>query len=459
MPVSRTRRQIEDEHLALEWAGLRFRDPATEAAFWRWYALEAVPYLRLAVVASGFGWLIGWLALGIALPHGFAETTWWVVFAIMPLLLIANWATRHPGRAMLIVSGVVNMVGGLITVGPIAYGVSESVQLGSLVAVVFAFFAFTIFRVPPAIAAPAVGAYMVLQQVLVLRAHSQGRLNTTDAWADSAIPWVAFLTGLFACCVLTWLSREAYRRERVIDEQQQMIAVEQERSDALLRNVLPDAVAEQLKNSDELIADFFPEVTVLFADIVGFTELATEVPPRDLVRLLNEVFSEFDELTATRGVEKIKTIGDAYMAVAGVPVPRPDHVETMAELALDMRCALVGIEQRTGVAIACRFGLATGPAVAGVIGHKRFAYDLWGNTVNMAARMESHGTAGRIQVTSAVCDRLAGTYVLEPRGTVDIKGAGPMETWFLEGRPAFHELGGTLSHPSGVIEAERRSEQ
>jgi class 3 adenylate cyclase len=450
--VSRTRRPIEDETLALDRAGLRFRDPATEADFKRWYALEAVPYLRLAVAASAFGWFAGWLALGIALPHGFAETTWWVLGAITPLLFIAYWASRHPGLRMFVISGAVNMVGGVITVGPISDGVTESLQLASLVALVFAFFAFTIFRLPPAVAAPAVGVYIVLLQVLVLRAHSQGRLNTTDAWADSTIPWVAYLTGLIVCCVLIWLSREAYRRERVIEQQQHVIAAEQERSDALLRNVLPDAVAEQLKNSDEPIADFFPEVTVLFADIVGFTELATEVPPRDLVTLLNEVFSEFDELTAAHGVEKIKTIGDAYMAVGGVPVPRADHVETMADLALDMRCALVGIEQRTGVTIACRFGLATGPAVAGVIGHKRFAYDLWGNTVNMAARMESHGTAGRIQVTSGVRERLAERYLLESRGTVDIKGAGPMETWFLEGRvPAEAEVQSRVPSPSYLL--------
>jgi class 3 adenylate cyclase len=122
------------------------------------------------------------------------------------------------------------------------------------------------------------------------------------------------------------------------------------------------------------------------------------------------------------------------MAVAGVPTPRADHVETMADLALGMRCALAGIEQRTGVPIACRFGLATGPAVAGVIGHQRFAYDLWGTTVNMAARMESHGEPGRIQVTAAVADRLAATHDLDPRGVVELKGAGAMETWFLEGR-------------------------
>jgi len=447
--VSSTRRPIEDETLALDRAGLRFSDPATEADFRRWYVLEAVPYLRLAVAASALGWFAGWLALGIALPGAFAETTWWVIGAIIPLLFIAYWASRHPGPRMFVISGGVNMVGGLITVGPISYGVTGSPQLASLLVLVFAFFAFTIFRLPPGIAAPVVGSYMVLLQVLVLRAHSQGRLSTTDAWADSAIPWVAYLTGLLICGVLTWLSREAYRRERVIEQQRQTIAAEQERSDALLRNVLPDAVAEQLKNSDEPIADFFPEVTVLFADIVGFTELAAEVPPRDLVTLLNEVFSEFDELTAVHGVEKIKTIGDAYMAVAGVPVPRSDHVETMADIALDMRRVLVDIEQRTGLTIACRFGIATGPAVAGVIGHKRFAYDLWGNTVNMAARMESHGEAGRIQVTPAVRERLTGTYVLEPRGTVDIKGAGAMETWFLDGRvPAETEPDSRVSLPS-----------
>jgi class 3 adenylate cyclase len=302
------------------------------------------------------------------------------------------------------------------------------------VVIIFAFFAFTIFRLPPGIAAPAVGSYVALHQVLVLRSYHDGTLATSEVWINSAIPWVAFLTGLLVCCVLMRLSRDAFRRERVIEEQQHLIAAERERSEALLHNMLPDRVAEQLKTSDEPIADFFPEVTVLFADIVGFTEMASAVPPRRLVALLNEVFSRFDALTAARGAEKIKTIGDAYMAVAGVPEPCADHAETIADLALDMRGALGGIEERTGVAIRCRFGLATGPAVAGVIGQQRFAYDLWGNTVNMAARMESHGVAGRIQVTAAARDRLDGTHVLEPRGRIDIKGVGALETYFLEAR-------------------------
>ena len=434
MSVSRTRRPIVDDALALERGGLRFRDPATEANFRRWYALETVPYIRLALGASALGWLVAWLALGIGIPDGFAPTTRWLLGAIVPLLIIGYCVTLRPGPVMFIGSGLVNLAGGIIAIWPVSYHVADSPHLASLVMIIFAFFAFTIFRLPPGVAAPTVGAYVVLLQVLVLHAHAQGTLDTTEVWIESSIPWVAYLTGLLVCCVLSRLSRDAYRRELVIEKQQEVIAAERERSDALLRNVLPDEVAEQLKNSSEPIAEFFPEVTVLFADIVGFTELATRIAPRDLVELLNEVFSEFDALTAARGVEKIKTIGDAYMAVAGVPVPRDGHVETMADLALEMRCAMGGIAERTGVAIECRFGLATGPAVAGVIGRKRFAYDLWGNTVNMAARMESHGVPGRIQVTRAVRECLAGQFVLEPRGVLEVKGAGAMDTWFLVGR-------------------------
>jgi class 3 adenylate cyclase len=297
------------------------------------------------------------------------------------------------------------------------------------------------------IAAPTAFSYTVLNQVLLLRANDRGEVDTQEVWIDSVGPWIAFLTGLLACCVLGRLSREAYRREQVIEAQQQVIAAEQARSDALLRNVLPDQVAERLKSSDEPIADFFAEVTVLFADIVGFTGLATEVPPRELVAALNEVFSRFDELTAARGAEKIKTIGDAYMAVAGVPEPRADHVATMADLALDMRGVVGDLEQLTGLTVECRFGLATGPAVAGVIGHQRFSYDLWGNTVNMAARMESHGVPGQIQVTAAVRAALTDRYVFEPRGTVDVKGVGPMETWLLIG-PA--PTSGEVRPPTGT---------
>jgi class 3 adenylate cyclase len=431
--VHRTRRPIEDEELALERAGLRFRDPATETAFRQWFALEAVAFIRLAIAASAVGWLAAWVGLGLAIPRGFGPSTPWTATTV-PLLSIAYLATRHPGRAMLVICGVVNAISGVIAVWGVSFGVLDSPALSSLVLVLYTFFAFTIFRFPPSIGAAAVAVYGVVHQALVVRAHHRGTLSTTDAWIDSTIPWVAYVIGVLVCCVLIRLSRDAYRRERIIDKQQQVIAAERERSDALLRNVLPDPVAERLKVSDEPIADFFPEVTVLFADICGFTRLATRVPPRELVELLNEVFSRFDALTAACGAEKIKTIGDAYMVVAGIPEPRADHVEAIADLALEMRAAVADLDDRTGAELQCRLGIATGPAVAGVIGQKRFAYDLWGNTVNMAARMESHGVAGRIQVTSAVCERLHATHVLEPRGCIEVKGVGPTETWFLERR-------------------------
>jgi class 3 adenylate cyclase len=428
------RHPVEDDELALEFAGLRFRDPSTERDFGRWFAAEAVRYVRLATLSSAVGWFAGYLALGIGIAGTFGESSWWLFGAIVPLFGVLYLSTLLPGRQMLVISAVANAIGGVIAVWPISFHTADSPALGGLVTVLFAFFAFTIFRLPPLIGGAAALTYTAVHQVLVLNAHSDGQIDNTDAVVESAIPWLAFVVGLLISCVLMRLSREAYRRERVIEQQGRIIAAERERSDILLRNVLPDVVAEQLKNSTEPIADYFDEVTVLFADICGFTELATRVPPRDLVDLLNEVFSTFDALTVTRDVEKIKTIGDAYMAVAGVPVSHADHAATMADLALDMRDSLRDIGQRTRTTVACRFGLATGPAVAGVIGRNRFAYDLWGNTVNMAARMESHGEIGRIQVTAAVRDALAHTHVFTERGEIEVKGAGLMQTWFLESR-------------------------
>ncbi|HJQ43738.1 MAG TPA: adenylate/guanylate cyclase domain-containing protein [Jatrophihabitantaceae bacterium] len=430
----RGRRQIEDDELALEWYGLRFRRPSTEAEFRGWFVHEAVSYARLAVAASLVGWLAAWFALGAGVPGTFNKVTPWFFAVVLPLLVIATAASFRPGWYMLILGGCVNMIAGVIAIWPISFEAADSPLLASLVLVLFAYYAFTIFRLPPSIAAPAVLTYTVVHQVLVAQAHGDGTINTRDAWIDSVIPWVAFGTGLLTCCVLMRLSRDAFRRELVIERQGEMIAAERERSDLLLRNVLPDVVAEQLKDSNEPIAEYFDEVTVLFADISGFTEMASAVPPRELVGLLNDVFSMFDSLTAARGAEKIKTIGDAYMAVAGIPTPQRDHVATMADLALDMRDSLDDIEERAGVAISCRFGLATGPAVAGVIGRHRFAYDLWGNTVNMAARMESHGEIGQIQTTTDVRDRLVETHVFTPRGTITVKGVGPTETWFLDSR-------------------------
>jgi guanylate cyclase len=212
------------------------------------------------------------------------------------------------------------------------------------------------------------------------------------------------------------------------------LAAENARSEGLLLNILPSAIADRLKDETETIADAFPEVTVLFADIVGFTPIAARTAPERLVRLLNDVFSAFDDLTDRHGLEKIKTIGDAYMVAGGLPSPRPDHAEAVAEMALDMREVVERFQSDEGEPLRIRIGINSGPLVAGVIGRKKFIYDLWGDTVNLASRMESQGEVGAIQVTDATYAKLRDRYDFEPRGTIENKGHGPMKTYLLIGR-------------------------
>jgi class 3 adenylate cyclase len=209
---------------------------------------------------------------------------------------------------------------------------------------------------------------------------------------------------------------------------------EHERSEALLLNILPEPIAERLKLGEKIIADGFSDVTILFADIVGFTRLAGRTTPQELVLLLNAVFSAFDRLTRRHGLEKIKTIGDAYMVAGGLPVPQTDHAEAIAEMALDMRAEVKRLGAELGEPLSLRIGINSGPVVAGVIGEQKFAYDLWGDSVNTASRMESHGVENCIQLTESAYERLKDKYVCEERGTIDIKGKGEMKTFFLTAR-------------------------
>jgi adenylate cyclase len=209
---------------------------------------------------------------------------------------------------------------------------------------------------------------------------------------------------------------------------------EQARSERLLLNVLPSPVAARLKHEEGVIADACAEVTVLFADIVDFTPLSERLAAEDLVAVLDRVFAAWDRLAARYGVEKIKTIGDAYMVASGIPLPREDHVEAIAEMALAMGPSLARVAIQTGLPLQTRIGIDTGPVVAGVIGRSKFIYDLWGDTVNTASRMESHGLPGTINVTPRTHDRLRQRYELRPRGTIEIKGKGSMNPYLLIGR-------------------------
>jgi adenylate cyclase len=224
----------------------------------------------------------------------------------------------------------------------------------------------------------------------------------------------------------------------------EQVVAQRNMSERLLLNVLPHFIAERLKGRPEVladrftevIADSFPDATVLFADIVDFNKLATSLSPQDLVAMLNEVFTDFDRIADARGLEKIKTIGDAYMAVAGLPLPTNDHAVRAAHMALDMLEAVERFNARSGYALQLRIGINTGAGVAGVIGTRKFIYDLWGDAVNTASRMESLGVAGRIQVTESTRKRLGKPFQLEERGAIELKGKGVMKTWFLTGRSA-----------------------
>ena len=278
--------------------------------------------------------------------------------------------------------------------------------------------------------------YGVTSCLLIVAAYEYGILTFTSVRGvqflyPNFFLVSALIVGATASYTIERFSRNDFSQAQIIEAQR----VESER---LLLNILPEPIAARLKASPGVIADVFDDVTVLFADIVDFTPMSSQLSPHDLVQRLDDVFTTFDELCALHGLEKIKTIGDAYMAVAGVPRARDDHAIAAAEMALDMRAIADRVSQRwmavNGDELRLRIGLASGPVVAGVIGSSKFAYDLWGDTVNTASRMESHGEPAAIQVEASTYERLTGRYTFSAPRTVVVKGKGPMTTYLLTGR-------------------------
>ncbi|MEY3299818.1 MAG: hypothetical protein RLZZ597_3078 [Cyanobacteriota bacterium] len=228
------------------------------------------------------------------------------------------------------------------------------------------------------------------------------------------------------------LQQEIREREKVEAE----LRYQRQRSEELLTNVLPFQIAQRLKEQQRAIADHFDGVTLLFADLVGFSQVSAQLTPCDLVRQLNRIFSRFDELAARHGLEKIKTIGDAYMVAAGVPAPRVDHAQAIAQMALDMQATIGDFRRPDGQPFQLRIGINSGSLVAGVIGIRKFIYDLWGDTVNIASFMESSGEAGKIQVSALSYALLKEDFICEPRGNITLKSGDPIPTYWLVSRSA-----------------------
>jgi len=254
--------------------------------------------------------------------------------------------------------------------------------------------------------------------------------ETLPVWFTSTM--LALNIAVGGAIVFTLLAVFAAQRRDALEA----LREEQAKAEGLLLNILPQSIADKLKAQTQPIADQFGSASILFADVVDFTPWSERLAPAEVVGYLDRLFSCFDDLAERHGLEKIKTIGDCYMVAAGVPTPRPDHATALAQMALDMLEATCADDEVGRLGLELRIGINSGPVVAGVIGRKRFLYDLWGDAVNTASRMESHGTSGRVQITRATYELVADEFECEPRGTIAIKGKGEVEAWYLVGRRA-----------------------
>jgi adenylate cyclase len=286
--------------------------------------------------------------------------------------------------------------------------------------------------------------HLVLASVLAaILAATVIVLEVSVPYNTGAQPDWAFRSGFFLTVISAWLMVVAvvWYALREIRRARQAMEAEYERSERLLTNILPATIAERLKDpARNIIADKYDDASILFADIAGYTKRASDTTPSELVRFLDRLYTDMDGLVDRHGLEKIKTSGDSYMVVSGVPEPRDDHMEALACLALDMAAAVADLTDPQGREVPLRIGLAAGPVVAGVVGARKFFYDVWGDAVNVAARMETTDVEGRIQVPHDVYERLNHAFLLEERGDVDVKGKGVMHTWYLVGRRDEHAV-------------------
>jgi adenylate cyclase len=421
---------------------LRFVDPLLERTFQTSYFRESLPYIRLAHVMGIILWAaFGLLADVVIVGHLGADLVLRYAIAV-PVLMISlgvtysRWFPPHWREWMsfiLLVNAIIwSTHRALVPSAP-----ADWAYAGLMVILAFCY----ILSRLPFVYSSILGAVMIAYHNVV----SFGILHDTvrELWlSDSFLVSIAAI-GMAAGYGLERNTRLVFLRERQLQRARQ-------RADDLLRNTLPASIVDRLQARDTVpeaaqIADGLEHVTVLFADLVRFTEHASRVGPHELVVVLDDVFTRFDGLADRVGMEKIKTVGDAYMAVAGAPDPRSDHAEAAAEMALGIVDQLQGVRWPTGESMNVRIGVASGPVVAGVIGRRKFAYDLWGDTVNLASRLESHGEPGRILVSESTYELLLDRYAFSEPATVDLKGKGPTPAWFLLGRvvrPASQEGGG-----------------
>ena len=417
----------------------RFADPELE----RDYQLEAGREMRDQM---GLGQLFGgilWLGGGLILPQiSPVDTTLVpaVVITLWVVTAIGYWLSRHTPmlddvQAISIVLNIISLLAvlALVVATPgIQHQAAPAIMLVAL-------YAFVVLRLRFAFAVMLALVHVVAYAVVVVT-----RLVPTAFALELFLVAAAAAAGVLAAYMLETSGRQVFAQRRIIEAQGRELAREKEKSDDLLRNVLPERVVERLRNEPTYQAEEHPAVTVLFADLVGFTPLVSGLSADRIVGLLDELFTRFDELVDRFGVNKVKTIGDAYMVVAGAPDAVADHAERVVRLGIAMLDVTRAYAKECAIPLRLRVGVNSGPIVAGVIGRNRFSYDLWGDTVNVASRMESHGLEGRVQLSEATWRLVDDQIPTEGRGEIDVKGKGLMRTYLVR-----HEAE-SLAEPAAI---------
>jgi class 3 adenylate cyclase len=405
---------------------LRFADPELERAYQvSAHADALVPFRVAGFLAIAVFAIVAVVSLAIEpVPPQYAVPGAGFMIAVVAAGLAAANRTRSLDQLQ-VVGGVINVLAGLVAVG-VPYLAGDLERFGPQAVGLSVLWAFVVLRLRFVAAVLSVSVYVLAFTWLQV---------VTPGDDGPGLVLVPLFSTVVALGASAWLLERSIRRQffdrQVIAAQREQLAAAKAESDRLLLNVLPAPIADRLKRGDHPIADGFDDASVLFADLVGFTPFAEARTPEDVVAFLDSLFSAFDQLSDRFGLEKIKTIGDAYMAVAGLPVSVPDHAVRAVSMALEMQAELARVRERTGLAVHLRIGIHSGRVVAGVIGRRKFSYDLWGDTVNLASRLESSGLPDRIQVSVATCDRLGERFALEHRGSIEVKGKGPVETWFV----------------------------
>lgn len=404
------------------WARIRF-EPTLESAYTAHMLARLIPLGRLAFIIGGsafigYGFwdlLLDSQALARTGPIRLAVVAWFVV-GLAATYGRGFGARRGPYLVLIFATYSVVALGFALVLAQLEGGFVAGVG-GFILGMIFV----------PVLVLNLTQAALFLLPLVVLPLVVMAAAGASPFALINAAAWIGGGAGFafgFAY-LLDNVNRRAFQLERLLED-------ERERAEALLLNILPAAIAERLKAGEETIADDYKSATVLFADLVGFTALSREMPARQLVALLNDLYSRFDRLVEKHEVEKIKTIGDAYMVAAGTPGSAARHAVAVANLALDMREAFADFRRAHGLDLKLRIGIHSGAVVAGVIGERKFAYDLWGDTVNIASRMESQGLPDEIQITDATRALLAGTHATQPRGEIALKGHRPTQAFLLQ---------------------------